>query len=187
MEKRNAKSLGLGAPNGTGTPQRRSRHPNINLMVEHDGLVRLKKWIARNDPLTLTLRQAAEIASLERHYFSTVFHECVGETFVKWRRRQRITQALRRLKMGRSSVAQVANLVGYSERRSLERGMKAIAGETPGAYKRKLLSHRYTGTYADRSGLTISRKVRGTREQVPPSITGTCPVTFSVGEWTATR
>lgn len=138
MENRNAKSLGANRLNSAGNPLKRSRHPKITLVFQHDGLVRLKEWITRNDPLTLTQRQAAEIASLERHYFSTVFHECVGETFVKWRRRQRIKQALRTLKEGRSSVSQVASLVGYSQRRSLERGMKALAGETPGAYKRKL-------------------------------------------------
>lgn len=150
MEKRDAKNLGTSALNRAGHPQKRSRYPTINLVVQHDGLVRLKKWIARNDPLTLTLRQAAEIASLERHYFSTVFHECVGETFVKWRRRQRVAIALKSLRNGGSSVTQVVNLVGYRERRSLERGMKAIAGATPGAYKRKLLPDRRADTRLDR-------------------------------------
>ena len=143
MEQRDAKSLDRSALNGAGKPRKRRRPPTINLIIQHDGLVRLNKWIARNDPFTLILRQAAEIAFLERHYFSTVFHACVGETFVKWRRQQRVTQALRSLKKGRSSVTQVANLVGYRERRSLERGMKALAGETPGAYKRKLRPNRH--------------------------------------------
>lgn len=150
MEKRDAKSLGTNALNSAGHFQKRSRYLTINLVVQHEALIRLKKWIARNDPLTLTLRQAAEIASLERHYFSTVFHECVGETFVKWGRRQRIALALRSLKNEGASVTQVVNLVGYRERRSLERGMKAIAGETPGAYKRKLRSCRRTNAHPDR-------------------------------------
>lgn len=64
-----------------GSAHRKGKRSRLPLISGHDGLVRLQRWVAENDPVTLTLRQAATIASLEPHYFSRVFRECVGETF----------------------------------------------------------------------------------------------------------
>lgn len=90
-----------------------------------------------NDPLSLTLTKAAKIAALEPHYFSRVFRENVGESFVKWRRRERILRAIKALQAGGPPIMEVAVLVGYRERRSLERAIKAMTGSSPSAFKCK--------------------------------------------------
>lgn len=97
----------------------------------HQGLIRLRGWIAVNGALDLGFREAATIACLEPHYFSFVFHRCVGITFIEWRRRYRVAYALQAIESGLASIDEIARIAGYSNRRSLERAMKRVVGRTP--------------------------------------------------------
>jgi AraC-like DNA-binding protein len=108
-------------------PERAAYIPPPN----QNNVARFEKWLAAgNSPLTLTLRRAANIAALEPHYFSTVFHRRFGESFALWRRRQRVAKAIAELKARRLPVVEVATLVGYRDGRSLERAIKAVTGQT---------------------------------------------------------
>lgn len=104
----------------------------------HEGLFRLRTWIAANGALSLDFRRAATIACLEPHYFSSVFHKHVGITFVEWRRRQRVAFAIEAIERRSCSIAAAAHLAGYRDRRSLERAIKSVCGWTPAEIKRNL-------------------------------------------------
>ena len=100
---------------------------------------RLQRWLADgNSAVTLTLRRAAHIAALEPHYFSAAFHRWSGESFILWRRRQRVARAIEALQAGHQPVTDIAILAGYRDRRSLERAITAVTGRTLGQLTNKL-------------------------------------------------
>lgn len=104
-----------------------------SVRVAHPGILRLQRWVESNGAAALTLRlaEAAQIARLEPHYFSTVFRRHVGIGFRTWRRRLRASQAAHALAGGGRSIISVTAEVGYAERRSLERAIRAVHGVTP--------------------------------------------------------
>lgn len=107
--------------------------PTFEFSGVHNGLRRLQLWVAVNGALHLSLRQAAQIACLEPHYLSRVFRRRVGRTFLEWTRGYRIIWAVRAIESGQHSIDEVAKLIGYQDRRSLERAVKAVTGKTPAA------------------------------------------------------
>jgi transcriptional regulator GlxA family with amidase domain len=98
----------------------------------HQGLLRLKRWVAQHGALTLTLPRAAELACLTPHHFSAAFHKHTGETFKTWRHRVRICWAVSAIEAGRHSINEVMHLAGYQDRRAFERAIKHLTGTTPG-------------------------------------------------------
>lgn len=105
----------------------------FSLRAPHHALLRLQSWIAVNRGLALKLglKEAAAIASLEPHYFSAAFRKHVGVSFQEWRRQYRVLYAVQAIAHGRHQIAAVVALVGYRDRRSLERAIKDLTGTTP--------------------------------------------------------
>lgn len=97
----------------------------------HQGLLRLKQWIAVRGALSLTLDEAARVACLDPCHFSKVFHAHVGVSFKQWRRSARISSAIMALQEGSHSLADIARLSGYQDRRAFERAVKRLTGQTP--------------------------------------------------------
>lgn len=97
----------------------------------HQGLLRLKQWVALRGALSLTLDEAARVACLDPCHFSKVFHSHVGVSFKEWRRSARISWAIMALEEGAHSLADIARLSGYQDRRAFERAVKRLTGETP--------------------------------------------------------
>lgn len=124
-------------------PARRERprppeehYPTFELSYPHKGLLRLREWVAGHGGARLTRRVAASIACLEPHHLSAVFRDCTGLTFLQWRRGHRIVCALRAIESGIYRLDEVVHLVGYRDRRSLERAIKSTTGKTPAAFSR---------------------------------------------------
>ena len=107
----------------------------FRLSRKHAALHRLQRWVAANGALKLTLQQAAEIAALEPHYFSAVFHQHVGQSFLEWRRKYRVEVAVHLINEEVFSIGYIATLVGYRDRRSLERAIAALTGKTAAYWK----------------------------------------------------
>lgn len=97
----------------------------------------MREWVAAHGGARLTLHLAASIACLEPHHLSAVFRDCTGLTFLKWRRSHRIACALRAIESGTFKLDEVVDLVGYRDRRSLERAIKSATGKTPAAFCRE--------------------------------------------------
>lgn len=115
----------------------------------HEGLRRLKEWIAENGTLTLTRDQAARIACLEPHHFSKVFNQHVGMKFQEWRRLHRIAWAVVALGEGKRSLVEVIRLSGYGDRRAFERAVKRLTGMTPGDIHRGTWGVGVCGAFRD--------------------------------------
>ena len=107
----------------------------FRLSRKHAALHRLQRWVAVNGALKLTLQQAAEIAALEPHYFSAAFHQHVGQSFLEWRREYRAKVAVHLINKGIFSIDYIGTLVGYRDRRSLERAIAAFTGRTAAYFK----------------------------------------------------
>jgi two-component system response regulator YesN len=101
----------------------------------HPALLRLRNWIAVNDPIRLTMREAADLACVELHYFSAIFRKHTGRSFIEWRRSIRIARAARLMSGGLLTVQQVVHAVGYKDRRSLERALKQLRNMTLGTLR----------------------------------------------------
>lgn len=120
---------------GSDMERQRIGAQTFGLSREHAGLRRLQRWVAINGALKLSHSQAAEIASLEPHYFSVTFHQFVGRSFLEWRRRCRAEVAVYLIMCSELSMNEIANLVGYRDRRSLERAVKSLTGRRPSSFR----------------------------------------------------
>jgi AraC-like DNA-binding protein len=89
----------------------------------------------------LSLGEAADIACLERTYFSRYFRECTGVNFKYWVDFERIQHAARLLLLPESSISQVATVCGYSGE-MLTRTFQRVVGMTPFMYRIKERSRR---------------------------------------------
>jgi AraC-like DNA-binding protein len=108
--------------------------PVFDLVRPHHGLSRLRDWIAAHGGTRLTRDLAAAIACVEPHHFSALFRRSTGLTFLEWRRKHRIACAVRAMESGEYTIHEVVSLVGYRNRRSLERAIRNATGQTPAAF-----------------------------------------------------
>jgi AraC-like DNA-binding protein len=110
--------------------------PTFEVPHRHWALMRLQRWVAANGALHLTLRKAASISHLEPHYFSVTFHRDLGLTFREWRQSYRIAFAIGAIESGQVPIKYVVQMVGYRDRRALERAIKRSTGATPAELQR---------------------------------------------------
>ena len=98
-------------------------------------LRRVKRYIDRHYAEDVTLSNAASIACLEEKYFSHFFHKKTGVRFVDFLSYVRVEHAKRLLGRNDLSVSEVAETVGYHNRRALERAFKKWTGSTPTRFR----------------------------------------------------
>jgi len=98
-------------------------------------LARVKQHVEGSREYLVSLAEAADVACLERKYFSTFFHAKVGITFTAWQRSLRIEKAIAILKSNDESLRRVASLTGFRSFRTFERAFKRCTGFTPIQFK----------------------------------------------------
>ena len=79
--------------------------------------------------------ETADVAGLERHYFSRHFYRAVGVHFREWLHGVRVRSAAKILSKHDESVLDVAYSVGYRDIRTFQRAFKGYFGVTPREYK----------------------------------------------------
>ena len=104
-------------------------------------LAKIKGHFEEHFDEPFTLAQAAEIAALEKTYFSKVFKEKVGVSFVDWLARERIKRAVLMLMDHDHRITDLAFAVGFGDLRTFERAFKKCVGITPRECKRIVRSH----------------------------------------------
>jgi AraC-like DNA-binding protein len=87
-----------------------------------------------SDPLSL--KQAADLAGLERSYFSSFFHRKSGVRFCEWTAYIRVQRAKALLRTLNRSITHVCFEVGYRDLRTFQRNFRRYAGMTAGEFKR---------------------------------------------------
>lgn len=83
------------------------------------------------------LDKLAARAGMSRSHFAAIFHEVVGTTPADYLAKFRISIAQDLLRRG-SSMALIAEKVGYGSAAALSRAFSALCGETPRAWKQRL-------------------------------------------------
>jgi len=111
-------------------------------------LAKIKRHVEEHFDEPFTLAQAAEIAALEKTYFSKVFKEKVGVSFVDWLARERIKRAVLMLMDHDHRITDLAFAVGFGDLRTFERAFKKCVGITPRECKNVVRQHSETGSTA---------------------------------------
>lgn len=106
-------------------------------------LQKVKRYIDERISQRFSLEQAAGIASMERTYFSEVFHKKLGMTFRRWLQCVRLAKALDLITKRNYSVAEIAYAVGFEDPGAFTRVFKRNVGLTPIEFKRMASGGRF--------------------------------------------
>ena len=71
------------------------------------------------------------------HYLSSIFSQQMKEGFSEYLNRIRISRACELLKDTRYSIAEISEMVGYSEHSYFSRVFRKITGKTPSVWRRR--------------------------------------------------
>lgn len=96
-----------------------------------------KAFLDRNLYRDLSVEETATHVGLSTSYFSLLFKQSFGETFIEYVTRQRMEKAKTMLAETLKSVAQIAKEVGYAERRYFTKVFMKYTGENPTDYRSK--------------------------------------------------
>jgi two-component system response regulator YesN len=83
----------------------------------------------------LSLEDVAEHVHLNPYYFSKVFKQQTGETFIDYITRIRIKKAKQWMNNKELSLKEICHLVGYNDPNYFSRVFKKVTGVTPSAYR----------------------------------------------------
>ena len=81
------------------------------------------------------VKKLAEMSGLSPSHFNRIFKRTFGTSPIDWLRRERISQAKRRLVESNESVKQIAEQVGYADRFFFSKDFKSYTGMTPGEFR----------------------------------------------------
>ncbi len=99
-------------------------------------LKRAEAYIKENYARGITLEQVAFHVDMAPTYFSRIFKQETGCTFVEYLTRIRLEEAKRLLRTTKLPIAEIGYAIGYQGANYLAEVFKATEGMTPGAYRR---------------------------------------------------
>lgn len=111
---------------------------NDQVFTYYSRLARVKEHVERNLDGDLSLAAVAQIAGMERGYFSRFFRQKTGVRFSNWVGSLRIRQAKELMRSANRSIARVAYSVGFRDVRTFERTFKRNTSMTPSAFKKSV-------------------------------------------------
>ncbi len=108
------------------------RHQLLALGPERDPVIgKVLDHIEENYNADVSIGDLADMMNLTPNYLSSLFHKKVGETFMSYLTRVRVTKARQLLQQGTMSVTEAARTVGYADVRHFSRRYKEVLGEYP--------------------------------------------------------
>jgi AraC-like DNA-binding protein len=105
-------------------------------------LRRAEEYLRQHYGEDVTLERVAAVAGFAPSYFSRLFHETHGMTFVAYLTRLRLERAKQLLARSELALERVAELSGFSSRHYLSRVFKRTTGMTLLGYRKKIQRHR---------------------------------------------
>ena len=99
-------------------------------------LKRARAYMAAHYMQSLTLEQVAEQVALAPTYFSRIFKQEMGCTFVEYLTQIRLEEAKRLLRTTGMSVTEISYAVGYQSPNYLSELFRTVEGVTASAYRR---------------------------------------------------
>ncbi len=97
-----------------------------------------RAYLDRNLFRDISVEEAATRVGLSTSYFSLLFKQTYGETFIEYVTRQRMEKAKALLADTSKSVALISKEVGYSERRYFTKVFMKYTGENPTDFRARL-------------------------------------------------
>ncbi|WP_461205139.1 response regulator transcription factor [Clostridium sp. DL1XJH146] len=97
-------------------------------------IYKAKEYIYKYYNTNISLQKVANYICISPTYFSAVFKEYVGESFIEFLINYRIKKAKGLLVDGQYKIYEVANMVGYSDRRYFSELFKKHVGQNPAQY-----------------------------------------------------
>lgn len=94
-----------------------------------------KDYIERNLSTELSIDALADYLGISGSYFSMLFKQHFGETFVEYVTKQRMEMAKSLLAISDKSVTQIGQMVGYAERRYFTRVFSKYTGMLPSEFR----------------------------------------------------
>ena len=111
---------------------------NEQAFTYYSRLARVKEHVEVNLDGDLSLATVAEIAGMERGYFSRFFRQKTGVRFSNWVSSLRVCRAQELMRSANRSITRVAYAVGFRDVRTFERTFKRDTSMTPSAFRRSV-------------------------------------------------
>ncbi|MBL4952970.1 response regulator [Neobacillus sp. YIM B02564] len=111
---------------------RSSDYSHIKIMME-----KAVDYIEQNFKEAITLEKTAEYVNLTPFYFSKIFKERMGVTFIDYLTELRINYAKEEMKSPEKSLKEICFDAGYKDPNYFCRVFKKITGDTPTEYRHK--------------------------------------------------
>lgn len=131
---------GLDAERMPGASQLTSERGGPQLQLPqgpHAHVLRLaQEFITTHYTESLSLEQVAEHVALSPTYFSRIFKQVMGCTFVEYLTRVRLDEARRLLRSTTLSLAEISYAVGYQSPNYFSEVFKTVEGVTASSYRR---------------------------------------------------
>ena len=104
---------------------------------QRDLLVQALKYIDESySDESISLDKVARKVNISPNYFSAMFSQEVGQTFVEYLTNKRIDEAKRMLRQTQKRSSEIAFAVGYKDPHYFSFVFKKVAGSTPSEYRR---------------------------------------------------
>ena len=113
-------------------------HANLEAMDRQavsECLNRLFEYVNAHFSEDISLEQAADITGYSKYYFTRIFKECTGQTFMEYLRSVRISKAEKLLLNKTFSISTIAFSSGFSSLTTFNRVFKQMKGCSPSEYQ----------------------------------------------------
>ena len=108
--------------------------------TERGPVQRVIKLLGRNVDHDVTLKEASRIASLSPKYLSRLFLKKTGKSFLEYKMRLKLMEAMRLLTETGLDVKSIAYKIGYENPESFMKAFKKDKGLTPSQFRETCLS-----------------------------------------------
>lgn len=103
---------------------------------EYENIIsRAKAFINENYGKSISLDEASRMVDISPYYFSKLFKQETGETFIEYLTRTRIRNARKLLEDPKYSIKEICMLCGYGDPNYFSRIFKKYEGMTPSEYR----------------------------------------------------
>jgi transcriptional regulator GlxA family with amidase domain len=100
-------------------------------------VLQVQDWIAANHGRTVDVNDMARVGGMSLRNLGRRFRDATGQSPVQYLRTVRLETAKRLLELDDTPLDRVAEQVGYADTRAFIRAFGALAGLSPGQYRRK--------------------------------------------------